>query len=58
MDNLTSQVEWMKKNNKTSVAIFMGDAIGVIQIQDENSETTEACFSSDQKVMNVRPEKH
>lgn len=36
----------------------MGDAIGVIQIQDENSETTDACFSSDQKVMNVRPEKH
>jgi len=44
----------MKKDNKSSAAIVMGDVDGILQIQDENTETQDTCYSTDQKTMDVR----
>ncbi|XP_039519039.1 adhesion G-protein coupled receptor G2-like [Pimephales promelas] len=53
LDNLKSLADQMKKDNKSSAAIVMGDVDGILQIQDENTETEDACFSTDQKTMDI-----
>ncbi|XP_050959307.1 uncharacterized protein LOC127160697 [Labeo rohita] len=57
LENMTSLVKKIEKD-KLSAVIDMGDVIGVLQIQANNTETEDFCYSSDQNVMNVRPEKH
>lgn len=58
LDKIESLVKEMKNKNPHSASIDMGDVIGVIQRQAENAETEDFCYSSEQDVMNVRPEKH
>ncbi len=50
----------MEKSNKTNAAIVMGDVIGILQIQPKKNETKDIniCYSSNQNLINVRPEKH
>ncbi|RXN35035.1 adhesion G- coupled receptor G2-like protein [Labeo rohita] len=53
LNNMTSLVKEMEKSNKLSAVIDMGDVIGVLQIQADNTETEDFCYSSDQNVMNI-----
>ncbi|XP_056107550.1 adhesion G-protein coupled receptor G2-like [Rhinichthys klamathensis goyatoka] len=46
-------MEEMEKNNISSARIVMGDVIGLLHIQDENTETRDACYSSDPNRINV-----
>lgn len=57
---MDSLVEEMEKSNKSNAAIVMGDIIGVLQRQAKNTESKDIqiCYSSNQNMMNVRPEKH
>ncbi|XP_050989327.1 adhesion G-protein coupled receptor G2-like [Labeo rohita] len=52
LNNMTSLVKEMEKD-KLSAVIDMGDVIGVLQIQANNTETEDFCYSSDQNVMNI-----
>ncbi|XP_016329563.1 adhesion G-protein coupled receptor G2-like [Sinocyclocheilus anshuiensis] len=56
LDKMESLLKEMKKDNKHSASVVMGDVIGVIQRQAENAEIEDFCYSSEQNVMNVRPE--
>ncbi len=58
MDKMESLVEQMEKSNKTNAAIVMGDVIGILQIQPNNTEDINICYSSNQNLINVRPKKH
>lgn len=58
LDSLESLVEQMKTDNKSSAGVVMGDVIGILQMQAENTETEDLCYSIDQNMINVRPEKH
>lgn len=51
---MESLVKEMEKSKKHSATISMGDVTGVIQIQADNSETEDLCYSSDQNAVNVR----
>ncbi|XP_067310556.1 adhesion G-protein coupled receptor G5-like [Pseudorasbora parva] len=53
LDKLKSLVEQMKKNNTNSSAIVMEDIIGILQIQAENTETEDACYSIEQNMINI-----
>ncbi|XP_048048067.1 adhesion G-protein coupled receptor G2-like isoform X2 [Megalobrama amblycephala] len=44
MNNLESIME---ENNTSNAQIIMGDVIGLLHIQDENTETRDMCYSSD-----------
>jgi len=57
---MNSWVEEMEKNNKSNAGIVMEDVIGVLQRQAKNTESkdTKICYSSEQNMINVRPEKH
>lgn len=55
---MESLVKEMEQSKKHSAKISMGDVSGVIQIQADNTETEDFCYSSDQNAVNVRPEKH
>jgi len=50
-------MEEMEKNNRSKEQIVMGDVIGLLHIQDENTETRDTCYSSDPNRINVRLEK-
>ncbi len=58
LDKIESLVKEMVQSEHHSAAISMGDVTGVIQIQADNAETKDFCYSSDQNALNVRPEKH
>ncbi|XP_067310553.1 uncharacterized protein [Pseudorasbora parva] len=53
LDKLKSLMEQMKKNNTNSSAIVMGDIIGILQIQAENTETEDACYSIKQNMIYI-----
>ncbi|XP_067310870.1 adhesion G-protein coupled receptor G2-like [Pseudorasbora parva] len=55
LDNMTSLVEQMEKNNKSNAAIVMGDVIGVLQRQAKNTESKDIqiCYSPNQNMINV-----
>ncbi|XP_039519040.1 adhesion G-protein coupled receptor G6-like [Pimephales promelas] len=46
-------MEEMEKNNRSKEQIVMGDVIGLLHIQDENTETRDTCYSSDPNRINV-----
>ncbi|XP_077052944.1 adhesion G-protein coupled receptor G2-like [Siphateles boraxobius] len=43
----------MKKTNKSSAAIVMGDVNGILQMQAEDTETEDACYATDQNTINI-----
>ncbi|CAM4642206.1 unnamed protein product [Leuciscus chuanchicus] len=53
LDNLESKMEEMERNNISNAHIVMGDVIGLIHIQDKNTETRDTCYSSDLNRINV-----
>ncbi|XP_077052948.1 adhesion G-protein coupled receptor G1-like [Siphateles boraxobius] len=53
LNNLESKMEEMEHNNISSARIVMGDVIGLLHIQDENTENRETCYSSDANRINV-----
>lgn len=48
----------MKKDNVSSARVVMGDVIGLLYMQADNTETEDLCCSIDQNISNVRPEKN
>ncbi|KAK7141844.1 hypothetical protein R3I94_011510 [Phoxinus phoxinus] len=46
-------MEEMENNNISNAQIVMEDVIGLIHIQDENTETRDTCYSSDPNRINV-----
>ncbi|XP_067310551.1 adhesion G-protein coupled receptor G2-like [Pseudorasbora parva] len=53
LDNLESKMEEMEHNNISNAQIDMGDVIGLLHIQDENTESRDTCYSSDLNRINV-----
>ncbi len=56
LDILESNMEEMENNNISNAAIVMGNATGLLQIHAENTATEDICYSSNQHMINVRPE--
>ncbi|KAK7141843.1 hypothetical protein R3I94_011509 [Phoxinus phoxinus] len=46
-------MEEMENNNISNARIVMGDVIGLLHIQEENTETRDTCYSSDPNRINV-----
>ncbi|CAM4642188.1 unnamed protein product [Leuciscus chuanchicus] len=46
-------MEEMENNNISNTHIVMGDVIGLLHIQDENTEARDTCYSSDPNRINV-----
>ncbi|XP_016104509.1 adhesion G-protein coupled receptor G2-like [Sinocyclocheilus grahami] len=53
LDKMESLLKEMKKDNKHTASVVMGDVIGVIQRQAENAEFEDLCYSSEENVMNI-----
>ncbi|XP_048048070.1 adhesion G-protein coupled receptor G1-like [Megalobrama amblycephala] len=53
LDSLEPLVERMKKDNKSSAGVVMGDVIGILQMQAGNTETENLCYSIDQNMINI-----
>ncbi len=49
-------MEEIENNNISNAAIVMGNATGLLQIHTENTRTEDICYSSNQHMINVRPE--
>jgi len=58
LDHLDTVIEEMEKNNTMDVGLVVGNAVGFLQIQANNTEIKDKCYSSYQNIINVRPEKH
>ncbi|XP_026142491.1 adhesion G-protein coupled receptor G1-like [Carassius auratus] len=53
LNSLKSKIEEMLQSNTSNVAIVMEDVIGLLHIQDKNTETKDICYSSKEDVINV-----
>ncbi|XP_067310872.1 adhesion G-protein coupled receptor G2-like [Pseudorasbora parva] len=53
LDNLESKMEEMENSNISNTQIVMKDVIGLLHIQDENTESRDTCYSSDPNRINV-----
>lgn len=51
-------MEELENNNISNAAIVMGNATGLLQIHADNTTTEDICYSSNQNMINIRPEKH
>ncbi|ROI68625.1 Adhesion G-protein coupled receptor G4 [Anabarilius grahami] len=49
---LDTLMEQMKNNNTRDAGLAIGKAIGVLQIQDKNTETKDTCYASDKNIVN------
>lgn len=57
LEDLDNLMEQMKNNNTRDAGLVIGKAIGILQIQDNTTETKDICYASDTKIISVRPEK-
>ncbi|XP_016117648.1 adhesion G-protein coupled receptor G2-like [Sinocyclocheilus grahami] len=53
LNSLKSKKEEMEKSNTSNAAIVMGDVIGLLHVQDKNTETKDICYSSEKDMINV-----
>ncbi len=56
LDKLESNMEELENNNISNAVIVMGNATGLLQIHTDNTTTEDICYSSNQNMINVRPE--
>ncbi|XP_048048072.1 adhesion G-protein coupled receptor G2-like isoform X2 [Megalobrama amblycephala] len=53
LEELDTLFEQMEKDNTRNAGLAIGNAIGVLQIQDKNTETKDTCYASDPNIVNV-----
>ncbi|XP_048048069.1 adhesion G-protein coupled receptor G4-like isoform X2 [Megalobrama amblycephala] len=53
LEDLDNLMEQMKNNNTRDAGLVIGNAIGILQIQDNTTETKDICYASDTKIINV-----
>ncbi|XP_050989323.1 adhesion G-protein coupled receptor G1 isoform X3 [Labeo rohita] len=53
LNDLKTKMKEMEKSNASKAVIVMGDVIGLLQIQDKNTETKDICYLSDGDIIKV-----